>query len=217
MPVAFLLIVGLLYYGSASNENTKIQENKPKEITAANTSQDKNLTEEIKTSPPKKNIIKEENKVEPKQLEAIKEEIKVEPKKLEVIKEEIKVKPKQLEVIKEEIKVKPKQLEVIKEEIKVEPKEAEQTKEAINTIAPKKNYLKIVLYIIGGILAIFTGMYFFSNRKKEHTAYNPVDNSRTDIEENIEPKTQEQQPVEEEVKPETTEQESTNEDENNNK
>ena len=189
MPIAFLLIVGLLYYGSASNENTKIQENKPKEITAANTSQDKNLTEEIKTSSPKKNIIKEENKVEPKQLEAIKEEIKVEPKKLEVI----------------------------KEEIKVEPKEAEQTKEAINTIAPKKNYLKIVLYIIGGILAIFTGMYFFSNRKKEHTAYNPVDNSRTDIEENIEPKTQEQQPVEEEVKPETTEQESTNEDENNNK
>ena len=109
----------------------------------------------------------------------------------------------------------------------------------------KNNYLKIALYIIAGIIAVFTGMYFFSNRKNEEPLNSSIDNSRVDIEESIttqaqepepieesaqpetqeqepieesaQPETQEQEPVEEETKPDTTEQSPVEEDENNNK
>ena len=103
----------------------------------------------------------------------------------------------------------------------------------------------MILYIIAGIVAVFTGMYFFSNRKTEESVGSSVDNSRVDIEENIttqkselepveeeiqtetqEPEpveqeiqteTQEPEPVEEEAKPNTTEQNPVEDDENNNK
>ena len=133
----------------------------------------------------------------------------------------------------EEVKVEPKKPELVKEEIKAEPKEPELIKEAVDTNEPAKNYLNLILYIIAGILAIFTGMYFFSSRGGGQSVGSKVDNSRVDIEENFvseiqeqqpteeetaQPETQEQRPTEEETaQPETQEQQPTEEDENNNK
>ena len=92
------------------------------------------------------------------------------------------------------------------EEVKVEPKEPELVKEEVDVTEPPKNYLNLVLYIIVGLLVFFTGMYFFSNRRSGQLAGSTVDNSRVDIEENIVPDTQDQQPAEETTQPETQEQ-----------
>ena len=88
--------------------------------------------------------------------------------------------------------------EPVKEEVKVEP-----VKEEVKVEETEKNYLKLIIYIISGIAAIFAGAYFFTNRKSVQSASSTADNSRKDSEETFQPETAEPQPVEEEVQPET--------------
>ena len=74
---------------------------------------------------------------------------------------------------------------------------------------PKKNYLKLIIYIIVGGLAIFIARYFFSNRSSGQSVGSTADNARKDIEENIAPETEirEQEPVQGESQSDPTEQE----------
>ena len=83
MPIAILLIVGLVFYSSTNQEKIDIQKNETTKV----------VTNPTPTSKPvKAEPVKEEIKAEP-----VKEEIKAEP-----VKEEIKAEP-----VKEEIKAEP--------------------------------------------------------------------------------------------------------------
>jgi hypothetical protein len=169
MPLALLLIVGILYVGTVDRQENKLEVKKNSQVL---------ITTTLKNNPTI---------------------------------EEVKVEPKEPEIIKEEVKVEPKEPEIIKEEVKVEPKEPETVKEEVDVTESPKSYLGLVLYIIVGLLVVFTGMYFFSNRRGGQLAGSTVDNSRVDIEENIASETQEQQPTEETTQPETQEQQPTEE------
>ena len=94
----------------------------------------------------------------------------------------------------------------ILEELKSTTKEPEPIKEEVKVVEPKKNYFKIVLYIIAGVLAVLTGMYFFSNRRRGIVDNNIDDNSANNLEEKNISETQEQQPIVEEIQPDTQEQ-----------
>ena len=165
--------------------------------------------------------------------EPVKEEIKPELVK-EVIKPELVKEEIKPELVKEEIKPKP-----VKEEIKPEPVKSV-TQEPDTQKDSETSYFRLILYIIGGILVAFTGLYFFSSRRSSQSAISKVDADRKDIEENITPETQEEQPVEEQPveeppqpetqeeppqpetqeeppQPETQEEPSVDEDGNNNK
>ena len=117
------------------------------------------------------------------------QEIKPEP-----VKEEIKPEP-----VKEETKPEP-----VKEEIKPEPVKSV-TQELDTQKDSGTSYFRLILYIIGGTLVAFTGLYFFSSRRNSQSAISKVDADRKDIEENITPETYEEQPVEEPSQPETQE------------
>ena len=86
--------------------------------------------------------------------------------------------------------------EPVKEEIKPEPVKSV-TQEPDTQKDSETSYFRLILYIIGGILVAFTGLYFFSSRRSSQSAISKVDADRKDIEENITPETQEEQPVEE--------------------
>ena len=130
--------------------------------------------------------------------------------------------------------------EVTPEAVKEEVKKLDSLEDS------KTNYWRLVLYIIGGILFVLTGMYFFSRKRNgtqssiqpENTEQQPVEEEnqpetteqqpveeeiqpetteQQPVEEEIQPETTEQQPVEEEIQPETTEQQPVEEDENNKK
>ena len=173
-----------------------------------------------------KEIIKKKQAVKPKILEPVKEEVKAEPVKEEVktepVKEEVKAEPAW---DKEEVKAEPVQEEVkaepVQEEVKAEPVQeevkAEPVQEETNVEESENNYLKLILYIIAGIAAVFAGTYFFSNRKNSQSTSSIVDNSRNDAKEEVQLETTEVQPVEEEAQPETTEVQPAEEDENSNK
>ena len=169
-----------------------------------------------------KEIIKKKQAVKPKILEPVKEEVKAEP-----VKEEVKAEPAW---DKEEVKAEPVQEEVKAEPVQEEVK-AESVQEETNVEESENKYLKLILYIIAGIAAVFAGTYFFSNRKNSQSTSSIVDNSRNDAKEEVQPETTEVQPettevqpettevqpAEEEVQPETTEVQQTEEDENSNK
>ena len=196
MPVAIILIVGILFFETTYNKNNKIEEKNSVNVTTANTSNSKPAIVETKPV-----LVKEPT--------PIKEEVKVEPKEPVLIKEEVKVEPKEPVLIKEEVKVEPKEPVLIKEEVKVEPKEPVLVKELPDITEPKKNYLKLIIYIIVGGLAIFIARYFFSNRSSGQSVGSTADNARKDIEENIAPETEirEQEPVQRESQSDPTEQE----------
>jgi len=145
--------------------------------------------------------------------EPVKEEIKAEP-----VKEEIKAEP-----VKEEIKAEP-----VKEEIKAEPVK-EVAKDLDISKDTEKNYFRLVLYVIGGILVALSGLYFFSrkqnnselNIQSETTEAQPTEEVQSETTEaqpteEVQSETTEAQPTEE-VQSETTEAQPTEEDENNNK
>ena len=219
MPIAFILIVGLVVFNAGLVD--KVKNTEKEKVTEV-------ITPEVVKAKPAVN----ETKPVVKQPETIKEEPRVEAKQPELIKEEPKVETKQSELIKEEPKVEAKQPEPIKETVKEKPKIEPQTlaTEEAKINEPESNYLKIILYIIGAIAAIFGGFYYFSNRGRSQPTSSMVEAARKDIEENYQPETQEQQsaqeenqtetqeqkPAQEETQPETEEQQST-EDENNNK
>ena len=117
----------------------------------------------------------------------------------------------------EQVKVEPKEPEPVKEQVKVEPKDPEQIKEVASITEPETSYIKLFLIIVGSILTILTGAYFFTKKRSDSSLRGKLDNEKKDIEEKIQPEPQEQQPVEEEVQPEPQEQQPTEEDENNKK
>ena len=168
MPVAIILIVGILFFETTYNKNNKIEEKNSVNVTTANTSNSKPAIVETKPV-----LVKEPTP------------------------------------IKEEVKVEPKEPVLIKEEVKVEPKEPVLVKELPDITEPKKNYLKLIIYIIVGGLAIFIARYFFSNRSSGQSVGSTADNARKDIEENIAPETEirEQEPVQRESQSDPTEQE----------
>ena len=110
--------------------------------------------------------------------------------------------------------------EPVKEEIKPEPVKSV-TQEPDTQKGSETSYFRLILYIIGGILVAFTGLYFFSSRRSSQSAISKVDADRKDIEENITPETQEEpsqlETQEEPSQPETQEEPSADEDGNNNK
>ena len=218
MPIAILLIVGLVVYNSGVIDKVKNpNQGKVTEVVAPKT---------VETKIPVK-----ETKQIPKQPEPIKEEVKVEAKQPEPIKEEVKVEAKQPEPIKEEVTENIQTQETATEEVQADE--------------PENDYLKIILYIVGAIATIFGGFYFFSNRGSNQPTSSTIETARRDIEENYqsepEPQdqqlaqeetqteTQDQQPAQEETQTETTQteenstsentndQSSNNDDENNNK
>ena len=154
MPVAIILIVGILFFETTYNKNNKIEEKNSVNVTTANTSNSKPAIVETKPV-----LVKEPTP--------------------------------------------------IKEEVKVEPKEPVLVKELPDITEPKKNYLKLIIYIIVGGLAIFIARYFFSNRSSGQSVGSTADNARKDIEENIAPETEirEQEPVQRESQSDPTEQE----------
>ena len=178
----FLVLVGLIYYsGGVDLLKTHKQETVIEAIAAKS-------VKEVKSVPKQPEPVKEEVKVEIKQPDPIKEEVKVEIKQSELIKEEVQAEIKKPAPIEQVKKEEPKVVlkETVTEEAKVDETES--------------NYLKIILYIVGAIAAIFGGFYFFSNRggADSQTASSRVDTARRDIEENYQPESQEQ-PVQEET------------------
>ena len=188
MGVFAILFVGLLVVGGGfikKPNDTQIEEKKEIIITAK--------TVEIEPTI-------RELKVEPKEPEVVKEEIVVEPKEPEAVKEEIVVEPKEPEVVKEEIVVEPKQLELANEEIK----ELDSSENSVS------KFSRLILYIIGGILAIIIGSYIFLRKRKVVPSNIPYDYTKKDIKEEQQPDTSEQQP-------DTSEQQPDEEDKNNKK
>jgi len=134
--------------------------------------------------------------------EAVKEEVTP-----EAVKEEVTP-----EAVKEEVTPEAVKEEVTPEAVKEEVKKSDSLEDS------KTNYWRLVLYIIGGILLVLTGMYFFSRKRNStQSSIQPETTEQQPVEEEIQPETTEQQPVEEEIQPETTEQQPVEEDENNKK
>jgi len=181
MGFFFVLFLSLVVTnGNILNLPNDLQVLKQKtEVVVNKTPETKSTVQEIKPEP-----VKEEIKPEP-----VKEEIKPEP-----VKEETKPEP-----VKEETKPEP-----VKEEIKPEPVKSV-TQELDTQKDSGTSYFRLILYIIGGTLVAFTGLYFFSSRRNSQSAISKVDADRKDIEENITPETYEEQPVEEPSQPETQE------------
>ena len=199
MPFTLIVIVGLVF---ASGIIGKVKN--PDQET---------VTEVVTSKPAEVKIIKELIKPNPKQAEPVKVEAKQpEPIKEEIqpAKEEIKTEAKQPEPIKEEIVAEIKQPEPIEEEIKeetkVEPKKP--ITEDIKLDDPKRDYLKIILYIIAAIATIFGGFYFFSSRGNSQSINSTVVAERKDTEENNDSLPEEPQPLQEEAQTVPQEQQS---------
>ena len=174
----------------------------------------------------------EEVKPFSKQPEPIEEVVKPEIKQPEPIEEEVKPEIKQPEPIEEVVKPEIKQPEPIKVVEQKEPltEIKETATEEVKINGSEIGFLKIVLYILGALIVIFGGFYFFSNRRSGQFSSSITENSRSDIEESyqpqekkftqeeVQPETTDPQPVEEEAQPETTDsQPSREDDEKNNK
>ena len=214
-----LLILSLLVVKGIGNNLPQIKdiEKEKIEVVSNKTLETKPTIQEVKPElvkeETKPELIKEEVKSELVQEETKPEPIKEETKP-EPIKEEVKY-----ELVQEETKPEP-----IKEETKPEPVK-EEKKELDSLEDLETNYLRLALYIIAGILAVLTGVYFFSRKRN-----NVLPNTQSDIKEPqptepqptepqpTEPQPIEPQPTEEEVQSDTTEpQPGPGEDEKNNK
>ena len=205
MPFAILLIVGLVVYNSGVIDKVK---GSKKEIVAEVATQEptivKSTAEKVKPIRKLPEPIKEEVKIEVRQPEPAKEVVKAEVKQPEPIKEVIKTEIKQPEQVKE----------LEKEEPKAEP--GDTTTEEFKVDESDNNYLKIILYIVGAIAAIFGGFYFFSSRGNSQSINSAVDTARKDTEE-TQTESQEQQPAQEESESAPQEQQTDDKDENSNK
>ena len=206
MPIAIILLVGLAIFTGANN--TKISSTQEKNNKAVSVEQP-----EVKPLLKKPEPLKEVVKVEPTQPEPLKKEVKIEPAQPEPFKEEVKIEPTQPEPVKELVKEQSK-VEAT-EESKAETTEeskAETTELAIEEVKvdePESDYLKIILYIVAAIAAIFGSFYFFLNRGNSQPEASAVDSARKDIEESYQPEPQSdttQQPAEEEPQSDTTQQ-----------
>jgi flagellar basal body-associated protein FliL len=206
VPIAIILLVGLaIFSGVNKTETSSTQEKNNKAVSVEQP--------EVKPLLKKPEPLKEKVKVEPTQPEPLKEEVKIEPTQPEPLKEEVKIEPTQPEPVKELVKEQSKAETT--EESKAETTEESKAEtrelaiEEVKVNEPESDYLKIILYIVAAIAAIFGSFYFFLNRGNSQPETSAVDSGRKDIEESYQPEPQSdttQQPAEEEPQSDTTQQ-----------
>ena len=131
---------------------------------------------------------------------------KTDPNSKDLESPEKSVKP---DLVKEEVKPDP-----VKEEVKPDPVQEKIT----NAVSVKEtNWFKIGLYILGLILSIITGSYFYKKLRNNSSSSNSTDFMRKEFKEEAEVGTSQQQPVEEETQTDTSQQQPVEEDDNNKK
>ena len=215
MGLIFAIILGLLVAESVGDNTSNKQTKETTQESANTVVVKKPIILEVK-SDPKPEPAKEEIK-----SKSIKEEIKSEPIKEEITPEQIKE-----EITPESIKK-----EQTKENLKPEliKKEAEETKKSVKQ---GTSWLKLILYILGPILLIISGKYFYNKLRNNPPTSSTSDYMRREFkeeeiqsetteqkpaEEEVQSEITEQQPAEEEIQSETTEQQPVEDDENNKK
>ena len=156
-----------------------------------------------------------DNKPKLKEPVITKEKVKTELKEPVTTKEKVKTELKEPVITKEEVKTELKESVITKEEVKPELKEIDSTEEVVKETdsldVQNKSWLKIALYILGPILLIITGKYFYSKLRNNSPSRSSSDYMRREFKEEAQPETTDQQSTQEEAQPETTEQQSTQE------
>jgi len=124
------------------------------------------------------------------------EAIILEPKKMEPVQEVVKPEP-----VQEEVKPEP-----VQEEVKPEPVQ-EEVEKLISLEKEGTNWFKLILYVLGSILFVVIGKYFYSRKKNNSSSSSSMtDYMRSKFKEEVQSDTTEQQPAQEEVQSDTTEQ-----------
>jgi len=184
MAILFALILGFVVFENTSDKSQDVKV--VKKIDQVSTAiEAKNKAIVAKTDPNSKDLESPEKSVKP---DLVKEEVKPDP-----VKEEVKPDP-----VKEEVKPDP-----VKEEVKPDPVQEKIT----NAVSVKEtNWFKIGLYILGLILSIITGSYFYKKLRNNSSSSNSTDFMRKEFKEEAEVGTSQQQPVEEETQTDTSQQ-----------
>jgi hypothetical protein len=126
--------------------------------------------------------------------------------------EAIILEPKKMEPVQEVVKPEP-----VQEEVKPEPVQ-EEVEKLISLEKEGTNWFKLILYVLGSILFVVIGKYFYSRKKNNSSSSSSMtDYMRSKFKEEVQSDTTEQQPAQEEVQSDTTEQRSVEDDENNKK
>ena len=212
MGIFFAIFLGLLAYGNITTKPGVTQVEKKIQINDAKTkdvspniavskpepSKLEPIQEEVKSEPTKLEPIQEEAKSEPSKLESIQEEVKSEPTKLEAIQEEVKSEPTKLEAIQEEAKSEPSKLEPIQEKSKSELTN-DDTKVVDSKDETGTSWLRLILYILGPILLVAIGKYFYTRLRNETPSNNSNKFLRSEFKEEVQTdNTEQQQPAQEE-------------------
>ena len=100
--------------------------------------------------------------------------------------------------------------------IKPDIKKQEQIKEVENSVKQNTNWLKLALYILGSIFAIFVAKIIYSRVRSNPPLNNASDYMRTKFKDEVSSDNTEQQPAQEEVSSDNTEQQPKEEDDNKN-
>ena len=128
-------------------------------------------------------------------------EVKSETNKPELIKKEAKPEP-----VKEEIKPEPVK-EEIKPELVNEEAKTDSIKEKVKEVVePTTSWLKLALYILGPLLIIVIGKFFYSRLRNKFSSSGTNDYMRREFKEETQSDSTEQQPAQEETQSDSTEQ-----------
>ena len=191
MALLVALFFSYLIVENVNNQNIINTEKEKIEIISNKTAKNKETTLEVKSETNKPELIKKEAKPEP-----VKEEIKPEP-----VKEEIKPEP-----VKEEIKPEPVK-EEIKPELVNEEAKTDSIKEKVKEVVePTTSWLKLALYILGPLLIIVIGKFFYSRLRNKFSSSGTNDYMRREFKEETQSDSTEQQPAQEETQSDSTEQ-----------
>ena len=189
MGALFVIIISFLIAGGLND--------KP-----SNKKQKEEITQISSNNPIAKKMPTEAIILEPKKMEPVQEVVKPEP-----VQEEVKPEP-----VQEEVKPEP-----VQEEVKPEPVQ-EEVEKLISLEKEGTNWFKLILYVLGSILFVVIGKYFYSRKKNNSSSSSSMtDYMRSKFKEEVQSDTTEQQPAQEEVQSDTTEQRSVEDDENNKK
>ena len=227
MPIFLALIIGILVFDNVEKNSNNKQKT---ETTTQLGTKKKPTSNELKSKTKKLESAKEEVKPVPKKIESIKQESKPALKIIEPIKQETKPAPKKIEPIKQETKSALKKIEPIKQETKPVLKEIEPTKQKVKRELSKEevknkdnlnqslnSWLKLILYILGPILAVIIGKYFYNRLRNNTPQTGSSDYMRRKFKEKKPSDNTEQQLAKEETPSDNTEQQLAKEDEDNNK
>ena len=213
MPIFLALIIGILVFDNVEKNSNNKQKT---ETTTQLGIKKKPISNELKSKTKKLESFKEEVKPVPKKIESIKQESKAASKKIETIKQETKPASKKIETIKQETKPVLKEIEPTKQEVKRELSK-EEVKNKDNLNQSLTSWLKLILYILGPILAVIIGKYFYNRLKNNTPQTGSSDYMRREFKEKTPSDNTEQQLAQEETPSDNTEQQLAQEDEDNNK